>query len=65
MDNIIYDDIKALVELYRNGDLPVDQMAFPYYESAKKVSWVHIDSLKNMVVMESVYPTSNNKKNTI
>jgi hypothetical protein len=64
---VVYDDVTSILLLYKNGDLAEDQLIFPYYHSpahkaAGKVSWVHRDTLKNLLIMDGVYPGSNNQK---
>lgn len=63
MDNTIpYQDINALVMLYKMGDLPEDQMAFTYYSPTGKIAWAHIDEIKRQAALASAYPTANTQK---
>ena len=67
IDLIVYDDLEVVIELYQQGDLDMNQLAFPYYASpiakmAKKASWIHQDELKKLVALKTAYPGSNTKK---
>lgn len=57
----VYTDLQAVILLYKNGDLPIEQRAFPYYEN-KQVKWVHQEHLKNLVALESAYLQANTQK---
>lgn len=59
---IIYTDLDSLVELYRNDDLPIDQMAFPYRMITGSTAWVHRDELKRQVALREAYPQANTQK---
>jgi len=62
MSEVVYTDLACVVELYKNGDLPQDEMAWKYYAAVGKVQWVHRDELKKMIVLNEAYPGSNTKK---
>lgn len=58
-----YQDVNALVMLYNLGDLPEDTKIFPYYTvPGKTVAWAHIDEIKRLATLGSVYPQSSNQK---
>jgi len=62
MEEIIYTDLEALVLLYRNGDLPEDQMAFKYNAAPGKITWIHRDELRKELALRGAYPSSNTQK---
>lgn len=59
---VIYTDLDCVIQLFNNGDLPADEMAFKYYAMVGKIQWVHRDELKKLSILHSSYPTSSNKK---
>lgn len=61
-DKLIYTDFNALLELYKNGDLPEDEIAFPYFSAPGKVAWAHRDELKKYNALGAAYPQANTKK---
>ena len=62
-DNIlVYTDLNSIIELYKNGDLPIDQMAFPYAQPGGKTAWVHRDELDKQVALQMAYPQANTLK---
>ena len=61
MEQIIYTDLQALIEMYKVGDLP-DQMAYTYYIKPGHPAHIHIDELKRAVMMENIYPAANNQR---
>lgn len=58
----VYTDLNSLIMLYENGDLPADELAFPYNSGPGKVSWAHRDELKKLSALGGAYPTSNTQK---
>lgn len=62
-ERIVYSDLPSLVELYRNGDLPQDEMAWQYYVSPGKIAWAHRDELKMQLALGVAYPLANTQKN--
>lgn len=61
-ERIVYSDLSSLIELYRNEDLPQDELAFPYYAAPGKITWVHRDELKKQLALGVAYPSSNTQK---
>ena len=61
-ERIIYPDLNALIELYKNGDLPEDQMAFPYRQLSGTTAWVHKDELRKQLALQDTYPQANTQK---
>lgn len=61
MEQIIYTDLKALIEMYKMGDLP-DQMAYAYYIKPGHPAHIHVDELKRAVMMETIYPATNKQR---
>jgi hypothetical protein len=61
-DMLIYTDLNSLIELYKNDDLPIDQMAFPYRQLSGTTAWVHRDELKKQVALQDAYPQANTQK---
>lgn len=61
-DMLIYTDLASLIELYRNDDLPADQMAFPYKQPSGTTAWVHRDELKRQLALGTAYPQANTQK---
>jgi hypothetical protein len=61
-DMLIYTDLNSLIELYKNDDLPIDQMAFPYRQPSGTTAWVHRDELKKQVALQAAYPQANTQK---
>lgn len=61
-ERIIYSDLSSLIELYRNEDLPADQMAFPYRQPSGTTAWVHRDELKRQLALQTSYPAANTQK---
>jgi hypothetical protein len=59
---IIYTDLESIILLYKNGDLPEDQLAFPYQLSPEKVAWAHRDEIKRLSALVEAYPSSNQQK---
>lgn len=59
---IIYTDLESLILLYQNGDLPQDQMAFPYRQPSGTTAWVHRDELDKQLALRSAYPQANTQK---
>ena len=57
-----YQDINALIMLYKLGDLPEDTMAFQYYTAPGKIAWAHIDEIKKQAALGDAYPTANTQK---
>lgn len=62
MEQIIYPDLDAVLLLYKNGDLPQDQMAFPYRQLSGTTAWVHIDEIKRQLALREAYPQANTQK---
>lgn len=62
MEQIIYSDLDALILLYQNGDLPHDQMAFPYKQPSGTTAWVHRDEIKKQIALREAYPSANTQK---
>jgi hypothetical protein len=58
----VYPDINALLLLYQNGDLPEDQMAFPYNAAPGKIAWAHKDELRKLAALSGAYPQANTQK---
>jgi hypothetical protein len=61
-DMLIYTDLNSLIELYKNGDLPQEQMAFPYKQPSGTTAWVHVDELKKQLSLQHAYPQANTQK---
>jgi hypothetical protein len=61
-ERIIYPDLNSLIELYKNGDLPLDIMAFPYKQLSGSTAWVHIDELRKQLALQDAYPQANTQK---
>lgn len=61
-DMLIYTDLASLIELYRNNDLPQDQMAFPYRQPSGTTAWVHRDELRKQLALQGAYPQANTQK---
>lgn len=61
-ERIIYTDLNSLIELYKNNDLPEDQMAFPYRQPSGTTAWVHRDELRKQLALQSAYPAANTQK---
>lgn len=59
---IIYPDLNALILLYQNGDLPMEQMAFPYRQPSGTTAWVHRDELSKQSALQHAYPQANVQK---
>lgn len=63
----VFQDLEAIKSLYRNGDLSEEQRVFPYYatkadEKVNKVTWLHRDTLKNLMILDAVYPAANGQR---
>lgn len=56
--------IPELIELYKNNELPQDVKVFKY-QSSKGEYWIHLDELKQEVVLAGSYLASNRNKNKI
>ena len=61
-ERIVYTDLEALIILYQNGDLPEDQMAFPYKQLSGTTAWVHRDEIKKQLALRNAYPQANRQK---
>lgn len=61
-ERIVYSDLSSLIELYRNGDLPADELAWPYYAAPGKIAWAHRDELKKQMALGGAYPLANTQK---
>jgi hypothetical protein len=61
-NKLVYTDLNSIIELYKNGDLPLDQMAFPYEQPGGKTLWVHRDELDKQVALQMAYPQANTQK---
>jgi hypothetical protein len=61
-ERITYTDMNSLIELFKNDDLPQDQMAFPYKQPSGTIAWVHRDELKRQVSLQHAYPQANTQK---
>ena len=57
-----YQDMNALIMLYKLGDLPEDVKIFPYNGPGNSTAWAHIDEIKRLATLGSVYPQSSNQK---
>lgn len=57
-----YQNIDVLIDLYRGGDLPEDELAFPYYIAPGKIAWAHRDELKKLSLLGDAYPKANTQK---
>lgn len=62
MSQTVYTDLQSLVLLYQNGDLPEDELAWPYNQAPGKIAWVHRDELKKMVMLGGAYIQASNQK---
>jgi hypothetical protein len=61
-DMLIYTDLNSLIELYKNDDLPADQMAFPYRQPSGTTAWIHRDELRRQLSLQVAYPQANTQK---
>ena len=58
----VYTDLNSLILLYQNGDLPADELAWPYQAAPGKVAWAHRDELKKLSELGGAYPQANTQK---
>lgn len=63
IDNNVY-TIPELIELYKNNELPDNVKVFKY-KSAKGEYWIHLDELKQEVVLAGSYLHSSKDKKKI
>jgi hypothetical protein len=63
-DKVIYTDLDSVIDLFEEGDLSSDELAFPYYKGGvgsdgqKLVSWVHRSELENYLILRKTYNNS-------
>ena len=62
MSQTVYTDLNSLILLYQNGDLPADELAWPYNVAPGKIAWVHRDELKKLVDLGGAYQQATNQK---
>lgn len=62
MSQTVYTDLNSLILLYQNGDLPADELAWPYNAAPGKITWAHRDELKKLSELGGAYPSANTQK---